>query len=166
MTHIPFTAEEPLNTAYSEGAIMSRRKSARGAIMILVVYVLSTWAGAAAVQAQVPFQTLPNLLPTLSNRCGTRAPRSTIVNCNLENPSVHQVKVEIRIQAGNLAYSGPASVTVGNGLSASFQVTLRADLRPRGIPNSCNHSRGDPGQWRPCHKLAINLHRPCHHPSV
>jgi hypothetical protein len=39
------------------------------------------------------------------------------------------VKVEIRIQAGNLAYSGPASVTVGNGLSASFQVTLRADLR-------------------------------------
>ena len=56
------------------------------------------------------------------------APRSTIVNCNLENPSVHQVKVEIRIQAGNLAYSGPASVTVGNGLSASFQVTLRADL--------------------------------------
>ena len=100
--------------------------------MILVVYVLSTWAGAAAVQAQgagpVPDITLTCSQPSPID-VEPGSPRSTIVNCNLENPSVHQVKVEIRIQAGNLAYSGPASVTVGNGNSASFQVTLRADLR-------------------------------------
>ena len=93
-------SEEPLNTACPDPHAMSGRKSARGAVMILVVYVLSTWAGAAAVQAQgaVPDITLTCNQPSAID-VEPGAPRSTIVNCNLENPSIHQVKVEIRIQA-------------------------------------------------------------------
>ncbi len=61
--------------------------------MILVVYLLSTWAGAAAVQAQgagaVPDITLTCSQPSPID-VEPGSPRSTLVNCNLENPSVHQ----------------------------------------------------------------------------
>jgi hypothetical protein len=51
------------------------------------------------------------------------------VNCDLENPSAHQIKVDIVIQSGALVSAGPASLTVGSGLSTSFQVILRGDLQ-------------------------------------
>ena len=129
MTHIPFTAEEPLNTAYSEGHYVTAQVSTRSDHDTRCVCAQHMGRRRCGAGSGCRSRHYPNLLPTLSNRCGTRG--TTIHHSELQprNPSVHQVKVEIRIQAGNLAYSGPASVTVGNGLSASFQVTLRADLR-------------------------------------
>ncbi|MDP6149439.1 MAG: choice-of-anchor T family protein [Candidatus Thalassarchaeaceae archaeon] len=99
--------------------------------MMLAVYFLSTWAGVAAVQAQT------GPVPDVSLSCDQPQPidvypgatRSTIINCRVENPTVHQEKVRITIQAGVLAVSGPASLTVGSGSEVSFQVSVRAELR-------------------------------------
>ena len=57
------------------------------------------------------------------------ATRSGIINCRIENPTVHQEKVRIQIQAGVLAFSGPATLSIGGGSEVSFQVMVRAELR-------------------------------------
>ena len=57
------------------------------------------------------------------------ATRSSIINCRIENPTVHQEKVRIQIQAGVLAFSGPATMSIGGGSEVSFQVLVRAELR-------------------------------------
>ncbi len=110
---------------------MSAARSVRPALMMLAVYFLSTWAGVAAVQAQT------GPVPDVSLSCDQPqavdvepgATRSTIINCRVENPTVHQEKVRITIQAGILAVSGPASLTVGSGAEVAFQVSVRAELR-------------------------------------
>jgi len=110
---------------------MSAARSVRPALMMLAVYFLSTWAGVAAVQAQT------GPVPDVSLSCDQPQPidvypgatRSTIINCRVENPTIHQEKVRITIQAGVLAVSGPASLTVGSGSEVSFQVSVRAELR-------------------------------------
>jgi len=110
---------------------MSASRSVRPALMMLAVYFLSTWAGVAAVQAQT------GPVPDVSLSCDQPQPidvypgatRSSIINCRVENPTVHQEKVRITIQAGVLAVSGPASLTVGSGSEVAFQVSIRAELR-------------------------------------
>jgi len=110
---------------------MSATRSVRPALMMLAVYFLSTWAGVAAVQAQT------GPVPDVSLSCDQPQPidvypgatRSSIINCRVENPTVHQEKVRITIQAGVLAVSGPASLTVGSGSEVAFQVSIRAELR-------------------------------------
>ena len=110
---------------------MSAARSVRPALMMLAVYFLSTWAGVAAVQAQT------GPVPDVSLSCDQPQPidvypgatRSSIINCRVENPTVHQEKVRITIQAGVLAVSGPASLTVGSGSEVAFQVSIRAELR-------------------------------------
>ncbi len=110
---------------------MSASRSVRPALMMLAVYFLSTWAGVAAVQAQT------GPVPDVSLSCDQPQPidvypgatRSSIINCRVENPTVHQEKVRITIQAGVLAVSGPASLTVGSGSEVAFQVSVRAELR-------------------------------------
>ena len=109
---------------------MKVSRSVRPALMILVVYFLSTWAGVAAVQAQ-------GAVPDVSLTCDQPQPidvypgatRSSIINCRAENPTVHQEKVRIQIQAGVLGYSGPASISIGGGSEVSFQILVRAELR-------------------------------------
>jgi len=98
--------------------------------MILAVYFLSTWVGAAAVQAQGP-------VPDITLSCQQPQPievypgatRVTIIDCTLENPTIHQEKVNVQIQSGSLAAAGPASMTVGAQSDVSFQVVARAELR-------------------------------------
>ena len=109
---------------------MTSARSVRPVLILLAVYFLSMWAGAAAVHAQ-------GVTPDVSLTCENPQPietypgstRTSIVNCDLENPSAHQIKVDIVIQSGALASAGPASLTVGSGLSTSFQVILRGDLQ-------------------------------------
>jgi hypothetical protein len=98
--------------------------------MILAVYFLSTWVGVAAVQAQGP-------VPDITLSCQQPQPievypgatRITIIDCSLENPTIHQEKVNVQIQSGALAAAGPASMTVGAQSEVSFQVVARAELR-------------------------------------
>ena len=88
---------------------MTKARSIRPALMILAVYFLSTWAGAAAVQAQGP-------VPDITLSCQQPQPidvypgatRVTIIDCTLENPTIHQEKVNVQIQSGSLAAAGPA----------------------------------------------------------
>tara|TARA_B100000029_G_C17495929_1_gene930860 strand:- start:304 stop:1239 length:936 start_codon:yes stop_codon:yes gene_type:complete len=109
---------------------MSTARKVRPALMMLVVYFLSTWAGVAAVQAQ-------GAVPDIVLTCDQPQPvdvypgatRSGIINCRIENPTVHQEKVRIQIQAGVLAFSGPATLSIGGGSEVSFQVMVRAELR-------------------------------------
>ena len=109
---------------------MTKARSVRPALMILTVYFLSTWVGAAVVQAQGP-------VPDITLSCQQPQPidvypgatRVTIIDCTLGNPSVHQEKVNVQIQSGSRAADGPASMTVGAQSDVSFQVVARAELR-------------------------------------
>ena len=109
---------------------MAKARSVRPALMILAVYFLSTWVGVAAVQAQGP-------VPDITLSCQQPQPievypgatRITIIDCSLENPTIHQEKVNVQIQSGALAAAGPASMTVGAQSEVSFQVVARAELR-------------------------------------
>lgn len=109
---------------------MAKARSVRPALMILAVYFLSTWVGVAAVQAQGP-------VPDITLSCQQPQPievypgatRITIIDCSLENPTIHQEKVNVQIQSGALAAAGPASMTVGAQSDVSFQVVARAELR-------------------------------------
>ena len=109
---------------------MSTASKVRPALMMLAVYFLSTWAGVAAVQAQ---GAVPDIVLTCDQPqpidVNPGATRSGIINCRIENPTVHQEKVRIQIQAGVLAFSGPATLSIGGGSEVSFQVMVRAELR-------------------------------------
>ena len=102
---------------------MAKARSVRPALMILAVYFLSTWVGAAAVQAQGP-------VPDITLSCQQPQPievypgatRITIIDCSLESPTIPQEKVAVQIQSGALAAAGPQS-------DVSFQVVARAELR-------------------------------------
>ena len=104
---------------------MSTASKVRPALMILLVYFLSTWAAATPVQAQ-------GAVPDITLTCDQPQPidvypgatRSSIINCRIENPTVHQEKVRIQIQAGVLAFSGPATMSIGGGSEVSFQVLV------------------------------------------
>ena len=109
---------------------MSTASKVRPALMMLAVYFLSTWAGVAAVQAQ---GAVPDIVLTCDQPqpidVNPGATRSGIINCRIENPTVHKEKVRIQIQAGVLAFSGPATLSIGGGSEVSFQVMVRAELR-------------------------------------
>ena len=109
---------------------MSTASKVRPALMMLAVYFLSTWAGVDAVQAQ---GAVPDIVLTCDQPqpidVNPGATRSGIINCRIENPTVHQEKVRIQIQAGVLAFSGPATLSIGGGSEVSFQVMVRAELR-------------------------------------
>ena len=49
------------------------------------------------------------------------------VTCTVSNPTVYQEKIDITVNASNLAHSAPGSVTVGPGEDLDFQVTYRAE---------------------------------------
>ena len=49
---------------------------------------------------------------------------SSLVNCELTNPTSGAEEVELTYQAGDLDTAGPGSVTVGGGQTVSFQVVV------------------------------------------
>ncbi len=51
-------------------------------------------------------------------------PGSSLVNCELTNPTGFPEKVDLTYQAGDLDIAGPGSVTVGGGETESFQIVL------------------------------------------
>ena len=110
---------------------MTSARSVRPVLILLAVYFLSMWAGAAAVHAQTGVT--PDVSLTCENPQAIEtypgSTRTSIVNCDLSNPSAHQVKVEMVIQSGALVNAGPASLTVGSGQTTAFQVILRGDLQ-------------------------------------
>ncbi len=110
---------------------MATRRSVRTSMLILMVYFLSTWAGAASVHAQT--NPTPDITLTCDNPQAIEvypgATRTSIVYCVLQNPTIHSEKVNIQIQSGSLISAGPVSMTVGSGADVAFQVILRADLR-------------------------------------
>ena len=55
----------------------------------------------------------------LSNGAGT-----SVINCELTNPTTFAEKVELTYQGGALDTAGPGSVTVGGGQTSSFQIVI------------------------------------------
>ena len=126
MTHFTSVSGEASNMVQPEDFVMSA--SIRVPLMIMAVYFLSLWSGAAAVQAQTS--------PDVSLTCDQPAPievypgalRSTIIYCTLTNPTTFSEKVDLTYQQGIISVAGPGSATVPPG-DTSFQVAARADLR-------------------------------------
>ena len=126
MTHFTSVSGEASNMVQPEDFVMSA--SIRVPMMIMAVYFLSLWSGAAAVQAQTS--------PDVSLTCDQPAPievypgalRSTIIYCTLTNPTTFAEKVDLTYQQGIISVAGPGSATVPPG-DTSFQVAARADLR-------------------------------------
>ena len=126
MTCLTPVPGEASNMVQAEDFTMSA--SIRVPLMIMAVYFLSLWSGAAAVQAQTS--------PDVSLTCDQPAPievypgalRSTIIYCTLTNPTTFSEKVDLTYQQGIISVAGPGSATVPPG-DTSFQVAARADLR-------------------------------------
>ena len=126
MTHFMSVSGEASNMVQAEDFTMSA--SIRVPLVIMAVYFLSLWSGAAAVQAQTS--------PDVSLTCDQPAPievypgalRSTIIYCTLTNPTTFSEKVDLTYQQGIISVAGPGSATVPPG-DTSFQVAARADLR-------------------------------------
>ncbi len=53
--------------------------------------------------------------------------RTTIIDCVLENPTIHSEKVEVTVEGGTFSTAAPASAIVGAGSEVSFQVAVRGD---------------------------------------
>ena len=49
------------------------------------------------------------------------------VTCVVENPTVYEEKIQITVDAANLTYSAPGSITVQGGSSESFQLVIVAE---------------------------------------
>ena len=49
--------------------------------------------------------------------------------CTVSNPTIHNEKISIQVQADGLAVAAPGTITLGPGQEADFQVTVRADSR-------------------------------------
>tara|TARA_B100000131_G_C18033321_1_gene579340 strand:+ start:104 stop:1072 length:969 start_codon:yes stop_codon:yes gene_type:complete len=99
----------------------------RRPIFILAVYFFSLWSGVAAVQAQTS--------PDVSLECDPPPPmdvypgatRTSLISCELYNPTAVSEKVELTYQQGIVAVAGPGSATVPGGTSVDMLVTARAD---------------------------------------
>ncbi|MDP6869625.1 MAG: choice-of-anchor T family protein [Candidatus Poseidoniaceae archaeon] len=57
------------------------------------------------------------------------ASRTGVINCTVDNPTLHIEKISIEIQSGPLANSAPGTITLAAGAEETFQVSLLADLR-------------------------------------
>ena len=92
---------------------------------MLVLVSLSAFATPASAQ----------LLPEVTLECqdsvdldvSPGSSRMVIVSCELENPSLYEEEVELMYEFGELAGSGPDSLTVPAGETSLFTVTVRAD---------------------------------------
>ena len=49
------------------------------------------------------------------------------ITCTVENPTVYVEKVDISVDSGEFAHSGPGSIYVGPGSSEDFDVVIQAD---------------------------------------
>ncbi len=106
----------------------------RRLILIVAVYALSMWAGAASnVAAQ---GVSPN--PTVSVACSPAAipievhpgaARTGTTYCTATNPTQYVEDVTITVTAGGLAVAHPGLITVGAYDSATFEVVVRGDNR-------------------------------------
>ena len=106
----------------------------RRLILIVAVYALSMWAGAASnAMAQ---GVSPN--PTVSVACSPAAipievhpgaARTGTTYCTATNPTQYVEDVTITVTAGGLAVAHPGLITVGAYDSATFEVVVRGDNR-------------------------------------
>ena len=127
LTYEASVSGEASNTVFGEDFVMSA--SIRVPFTILAVYFLSLMAGVASVHAQTS--------PDISLTCDQPQPidvypgatRTSIIYCDLSNPTGASEKVELTYQSGVIAVAGPGSATVPGTSTTSFQVAARADLR-------------------------------------
>ena len=96
----------------------------------MAVYFFSLWAGAVAVQAQTSPDVSLSCDPPLPIDVYPGATRTTIIYCELINPTTASEKVELTYQSGIIDVAGPGSATVpGGGQPYDFSISARADLR-------------------------------------
>ena len=76
----------------------------------------------------VSAQLLPEVIITCDDEgeiySGPNSPRTVVINCDLENPSMHSEKITIQIQSGSLSSAGPESITIAGGGSSNFKLFL------------------------------------------
>ena len=79
----------------------------------------------------VSAQLLPEVIITCDDEgeidSSPSSPRTVVINCDLENPSMHSEKITVQIQSGSLSSAGPESITIAGGGSTNFQVVFRSD---------------------------------------
>jgi hypothetical protein len=107
----------------------------RRLILIIAVYALSMWAGAAS-NAVAQGGVSPN--PTVSVACSPAAipievhpgaQRTGTTYCTATNPTQYIEDVTITVTAGGLAVAYPGLITIGAYDSSTFEVVIRGDNR-------------------------------------
>lgn len=102
------------------------------ASIVVVLIVLAGPFGAFAPSTSAQTNLFPDVNiscddPTEDMEVYPGATRTVVVYCVLENPTVHQEKVDVTIESGNFAAAGPASVTIGSGSEVDIQIVFRGD---------------------------------------
>jgi len=117
---------------FTEG-VRVKGKATRRMVLIICLYVLSTWAG---VAANASAQISPN--PTVNVACSPAAipievhpgaQRVGTTYCTATNPTQYVEEVNIQVTTGGLAAASPGSVTVGAYDSTTFEVVVRGENR-------------------------------------
>ena len=121
--------------------------------LLIVIYVLSTWAGTVDnAEAQIN--------PDISLTCSPTAieidvaPGDTRIGttyCDAQNPTLYVEKVNIQITAAGLTYSAPGSITVAAGDTTTFEVVVRGeDQMTEGSRQVTVSARVDQANGAPC----------------
>ena len=121
--------------------------------LLIVIYVLSTWAGTVDnAEAQIN--------PDISLTCSPTAieidvaPGDTRIGttyCDAQNPTLYVEKVNIQITAAGLTYSAPGSITVAAGDTTTFEVVVRGeDQMTEGSRHVTVSARVDQANGAPC----------------
>ena len=100
---------------------------ARNLLVVLFLVSSSSFLCMGSV-AQAPFAAV-NL--TCEERMNISVESSTAlsgsISCTVENPTAYMEKIEISIDSGEFAHSGPGSIYVGPDSSEDFDVVIQAD---------------------------------------
>lgn len=102
---------------------------ARGTVLVSLIIVIGS------IGAFSPVASAQGIYPEINITCDEPpemevwpgSTRTTLINCLLENPTIHSEKVDITVESGGFAAAAPASVTVGSGSEVSFQTSVRGD---------------------------------------
>ena len=103
----------------------------RGTVLVsLIVLIGSIGAFAPVTSAQTGLY--PEIIltcdePNEQMEVYPGATRTLVVNCVVENPTIHQEKVDVAAQSSSFDAVAPQSITIGAGAELSFQVIFRGE---------------------------------------
>ncbi len=103
---------------------------ARGTVLVSLIIVIGS------IGAFSPVASAQGIYPEINITCDEPneemevypgATRTVVVNCLLENPTIHQEEVEVAAQSSSFSAAVPQSISIPPGSETNFQVVFRGE---------------------------------------